>query len=230
VCDSQADVLSTGTVHPSSRLSDAVLDIGNDDYYGHGGAWWDIRDSAWLVHLETPPASLTVSVVNSAHGSVVVAPGGVVCKDSCTRRFDAGVTAQLDAVPTGGARLIRWEGACTGLAEVCTPVIAGTDVRATAVFAPAVVVTARVRGPGAIEVDDVPCTGWCTFDTVPGAQVKWRAVPIDRDARFVGWRGECAGTARVCTLSLMPGVRKPSVTAVFRYPSKHRPRQDAVDI
>jgi hypothetical protein len=230
VCDSQADVLSTGTIHPSSRLSDAVLDVGNDDYYDHPGAWWDIRDSAWLMHLETPPASLTVSVVDGARGSVVVAPGGVVCTASCTRRFDGGVTAQLTAVPVAGSRLIRWEGACAGLAAVCSPAIPGTDTFVTAVFGPAVVVAGQVRGPGMIEVDGATCTDSCTFDTVPGAQVRWRAVPADRDARFVEWRGACAGTAPVCKLSLMSGVRKPSVTAVFRYVDGHRPRRDVVDI
>jgi hypothetical protein len=230
VCDSQADVLSTGTVHPSSRLSDAALDVKHDDYYDHPGTWWDIRDSTWLMHLETPPALLTVSVVDGARGSVVVAPGGVVCKDSCTRRFDAGVNAQLTAVPVAGSRLIRWEGACAGLAEVCNPAIPRSDTQVTAVFAPAIVVAGHVRGPGMIEVDDATCTDSCTFETVPGAQVRWRAVPTDRDARFVGWRGECAGTARVCTLSLMPGVRKPSVTAVFRYVDEHRPRREVLDI
>ncbi len=225
VCDSQADVLSTGTVHPSSRLSDAVLDVGNDDYYDHPGGWWDIRDSAWLMHLETAPALLTVSVVDGWRGKVVVEPGGVVCTDTCTRRFDAGAAPQVTVTPLGGSTLLRWEGACTGLAVPCSPTVGGADTHVTAVLGEAVVVTGRARGPGIVEIGDDACAGACTFDTVPGAQVHWRAVPRS-GARFVGWRGQCAGTARVCTLSLMPGVRKPEVTAVFRDMKPDRPRRD----
>ena len=228
VCDSQADVLSTGTVHPSSRLSDAVLDVGNDDYYDHPGSWWDIRDSAWLMHLESPPVSFTVSVVDGARGSVVVLPGGAVCTDTCTRRFDGDAVARMSAVPRPGSVLIRWDGACTGLAEVCEVAVTSDQPGVTAVFGPAIVVAGHARGPGVVEVADASCRDSCPFDVVPGAQVRWVAVPDDR-ARFVGWRGQCAGTARVCTLSLMPGVRRPEVTAIFREVKPERHRRDVLE-
>ena len=228
VCDSQADVLSTGTEHPSSRLSDAVLDVGNDDYYDHPGPWWDIRDSAWLMHLESPPALLTVSVVDGWRGKVVVEPGGVVCTDTCTRRFDAGAAAQVTVAPLGGSTLVRWEGACTGLEMPCTPTVGGADAHVTAVLGQAMVVTGRARGPGAVAVGDDTCEAACTFDTVPGAQVHWVAVP-DVGARFVGWRGQCAGAARVCTLSLMPGVHRPEVTAIFRQVKPDRRRRNHLE-
>ena len=57
VCDSSSDILSTGTSHPSPLLSESILDIGHDDYYDHSGSWWDIRDSGWLVHLESAPGT-----------------------------------------------------------------------------------------------------------------------------------------------------------------------------
>jgi hypothetical protein len=61
VCDSAADVLYP-TVESGGLLSAAQLDVGRDDYYGHSGPWWDVRDSPFLDRLEgrdrSPPAGL----------------------------------------------------------------------------------------------------------------------------------------------------------------------------
>lgn len=52
-CDSPNDLL-----YPSSqigvRLASKVLDAGRDDYYGHSGTWWDVRDSLFLERLDSP--------------------------------------------------------------------------------------------------------------------------------------------------------------------------------
>jgi hypothetical protein len=35
-------------------LSTKVLDFGHDDYYAHSGPWWDVQDSPFLEHLDSP--------------------------------------------------------------------------------------------------------------------------------------------------------------------------------
>jgi hypothetical protein len=44
------------------QLVAVQLDVGRDDYYGHPGDWWDVRDSLFLDRLDgadrTPPAPL----------------------------------------------------------------------------------------------------------------------------------------------------------------------------
>jgi hypothetical protein len=216
VCDSQADILSTGTNHPSPTLTDAVLDVNHDDYYDHPGSWWDIRNSPWLVHLEVPPALLTIAVDGGAGGQVVTVPGGAVCAQTCTQRFDGNAVAHLSAVPKPGYKLLRWGGACAGLAEACDATVTGDRTVVNAVFGPAAVVQGRVRGPGVIEVlGSSPCAAACSIDLVPGAAVQWVAVP-GAHARFVGWRGLCNGPKRRCTVVVASGARHPHMTAVFR--------------
>lgn len=50
--------ISSDLIYPSSgagvALAGKVLDAGRDDYYGHVGAWWDVRDSLFLEHLDSP--------------------------------------------------------------------------------------------------------------------------------------------------------------------------------
>jgi hypothetical protein len=59
-CDSPRDVLSPSFA-PDVTLDSLVLDVGRDDYYGHAGPWWDIRNSLFLAHLDsadsTPPTT-----------------------------------------------------------------------------------------------------------------------------------------------------------------------------
>jgi hypothetical protein len=52
-CDSPTDILYPP--HRSDVTLDAlVLDAGRDDYYGHSGTWWDVQDSSFLSHLDSP--------------------------------------------------------------------------------------------------------------------------------------------------------------------------------
>ena len=215
MCDSAADILSTGTSHPSPRLLDAVLDIGHDDYYDHAGSWWDIRDSPWLVHLESAPGMLTVAVAGTG-GEVVATPDGSTCAAACARRFDGDTPVHLTAIEHAGFRLLSWGGACSGAQRACdtTVVSGGTDVTAT--FGPAVRVAAQTRGSGEIVLlDETPCVGECQLDLIPGAQAVIGAQP-GPGARFVGWRGLCSGSRRTCTVAVSLGAVRPTVTAVFR--------------
>ena len=66
-CDSPKDILSP-SFDPDVTLDSLVLDVGRDDYYGHPGPWWDIRNSLFLAHLDssdttapTTPAGFTAT-------------------------------------------------------------------------------------------------------------------------------------------------------------------------
>ena len=215
VCDSTSDVLSTGTSHPSASLSDAVLDVGHDDYYDHSGSWWDIRDSGWLVHLDSPPGLLTIAVAGTG-GDVTSLPDGSLCDDTCTKRYDGGSAVRLVAIERSGYRLLAWGGACSGTSRICDMTVQSDGASVSATFGPAVTVTARTRGPGHItQLDGNPCTGECEIDLIPGSQVVIVADPAP-GARFVGWRGMCSGSEPTCTVAVSLDAQGPSVTAVFR--------------
>ena len=210
-----ADILSTGTSHPSPRLSDSILDVGHDDYYDHSGTWWDIRDSGWLVHLESPPGMLTIAVSGSG-GAVTSVPDGGLCTDTCTTRYDGGSAVRLIAIEHSGYRLLSWGGTCSGVSRTCDTTVESEGVSVAATFGPAVTVTARTLGPGHItQLDGVPCTGECALDLIPGSQVVMGAEPAP-GARFVGWRGLCSGSRPTCTVAVSLSAVHPAVTAVFR--------------
>ncbi len=215
VCDSPADVLSTGSIHPSPRLSDAILDVGNDDYYNHPGSWWDVRNSPWLAHLESPPGVLSV-IVAGPGGKVAIAPFGHVCPDECAQRYDGGTPVRLTVVVRAGYRLLVWGGACAGSGDSCATVVDG-NTTVTATFGPAVRLAVSTHGPGRISASDGGLCGRreCSWDLIPGSQVRVVAAP-QPGARFAGWRGLCAGRKVTCTLAVALGAQRPAITAVFR--------------
>jgi hypothetical protein len=216
VCDSQRDVLSTGPIHPSPFLSDMVLDVGNDDYYGHGGPWFDVRDSTWVARLERPPGVVAAAVSGTPGTSTVYLGEHLVdCRVSCAQRYDGGVQVRLRAVEASGYRLLYWQGACSGGAPTCTVTAGGDAVNAVATFGPAARVRVRTVGLGAIEeFGGDQCFDECTWDLIPGARVALAAKP-EIGMRFVGWRGLCAGAARACVVATMRDAREPTITAVF---------------
>ena len=158
VCDSQADVLSTGTIHPSPRLNDAILDVDHDDYYDHPG-----------IVVGHPRLRLAACTSSSAAGvahragrrhrprRVVSVPDGTVCSDVCTRRFDGGARRGPAGGPAPGLSppAVGWRvlGARRGVrrdGRRCRHAV-------TAVFGQAVVVTGSRAGSrrhrGAVRVD-----------------------------------------------------------------------------
>jgi hypothetical protein len=228
VCDSVADVISTGTAHPSAFLSDAVLDVGNDDYYDHPGTWWDVRDSPWLTHLEQPPSILSVRVeAGVGFGELQLAPYGAHCIETCTLRYDGGLVVRVSALPHPGYRLLRWQGACSGSGASCDVNMAGESIDVRATFGRAAVVRVRARGHGqVVQADGTSCSDACRWDLVPGAPVELRAQPA-RGARFAGWRGLCAGAGRTCEVAVALAADVPSVTAVFRKDARDAGRSAA---
>ena len=52
VCDGGTDLM-TATLE-NGPLESRVLDVGRNDYYGHGGSWDDVQDSRFLERLDSP--------------------------------------------------------------------------------------------------------------------------------------------------------------------------------
>lgn len=145
VCDSTGDVLYIYA--QPSPLSSFQLDIGRDDYYLHGGSWWDLATSPWLLRLnEQLPLALRLDGLGRVSSDVP----GLVCSASCETTWNAGMPLTLTAEPAAGQRFVRWGGGCSGAAETC--VFAVEPGRAvTALFAPeSYRLTVRVRGRGVV--------------------------------------------------------------------------------
>ena len=51
VCDSASDLMKA-TFEWNDSLANLMLDVGRDDYYGHSGSWWNVRDSGLLYDLD----------------------------------------------------------------------------------------------------------------------------------------------------------------------------------
>lgn len=189
------------------RLADAVLDRGRDDYYGHEGEWWDVQDSAWLVHL--PRRTLTVAITGP--GSVASAPAVIACPGSCAATLDGDASLQLTALAHPGAEFHGWKGACKG--EGTCRVAMTADVRVTAVFgALRAALSVRVRGGGRVTStpSGLGCPGRCAVKFPRGTVVTLRARPLPGWV-FRQWSSVCA--ARATCVQRMTGDRQ--VTATF---------------
>ena len=125
VCGSEVDVMAPFGM--SDAIGDYALDPGRDDYYGHGGPWFDIRASLWLRHLDVPEQPLTVTLVGASEGDAVEsALPGISCPAACAIGWEAGTEVELEARSgEGNTAFRRWEGSCTGGDATCTVRIEG---------------------------------------------------------------------------------------------------------
>ncbi|HEX6699274.1 MAG TPA: hypothetical protein VF101_00930 [Gaiellaceae bacterium] len=198
-CDSPTDILFPYVTF-GATLDGAVLDYGRDDYYGHSGWWWDVQDSAWLMHLPQFTLALNVSATGSATGSIAMtAPTELGCASACTESLDNGTHVALVAQPAKGARFVGWSGACTGTGS-CAPTMDAAKA-VTAEFAPAAVrisVTRTGRGTVTSTPAGISCPSRCAA-TFSGGSVSLRAKPA-KGYRFAGWSGDCGGKA-ACVLT-----------------------------
>jgi hypothetical protein len=188
-CDSPADILYP-FVSAGQTLATAILDAGRDDYYGHGGSWWDVQDSDWLERL--PQFPLTIST-SGAKGTVVSSPKGLSCPPACSVLVDNHATVSVGAAPAAGSRLLHWEGACSGSGSCTVTVDAAQSV--TAVFGPAAYkLTVAVSGRGKVSGVGGACSAGCTRSLPGGRRSTLRATPA-KGYRFAGWGGDCRGAA-----------------------------------
>jgi hypothetical protein len=209
-CDSITDVLVARG--GDCCLSGRLLDFGRNDYYAHGGAWWDIRNSTWLSHLEAPPQQLTVRIAGDADNSVVTsAVPGISCPPGCTVPFDGDQTVTLVGEWAEGRELRRWEGDCTG-AGACSVVMTSPRTVTAVVARIRYDLKVRVRGNGRVTSSPrglVACPRKCRASFSYGTVVRLSAHAA-RGAKFVGWSGECFGRGR-CAVD-----GDATVTATFR--------------
>jgi len=177
-------------------IDQAVLDVNRDDYYRHGGSWFDLATSAWLRRLDVSQQPLTVAVAGGA-GRVVSDLPGVDCDRTCTTQWDGATAVTLDATPGDGERFLGWRGGCSG--DPCT-VTLSAPVSVEALFGPAEVrLTARVNGRGTIAGAGISCPKRCATRVTAGDPHTLRARPA-RGWRLVRWSGACRGTKPTCTI------------------------------
>jgi hypothetical protein len=206
VCDHALDLLTA--FYDGSPLDAAVLDFGRDDYYGHPGPWFDVRDSRWLLNTASQFA-LTLRVAGS--GMVGSEPDGQGCQAVCATEWDGGTAVQLAAAPAAGFAFARWTGACAGSREPSCLVSVDRNLEATAVFRPLRRLTVQLTGRGTVTSSGFRCTRSCSTQRIDGTRLTLRAAAA-RGWRFVRWSGRCRGTRPTCTVALAGPT---SVGAVF---------------
>jgi len=196
VCDSTQDVLYP--IASGLPLSSLMLDLNHDDYYGHGGAWLDVRRSKWLRWLDAQSA---LDVAVRGPGTVTSDVPGLDCSAPCRREFNAGTRLALTARPGPGKRFVRWSGACSSTASVCE-VELETAQRVTALFAPARFrLSLTMRGQGRILGAGSGCSSSCAPNLVSFRSTLLRAVPA-RGWKFRSWSGACRGSRPTCSLPM----------------------------
>jgi Divergent InlB B-repeat domain len=206
VCDTEADIM-----YPfigDGSLSAKLLDPGRDDYYGHAGAWTDSQDSSWLVRLDgQTPLAVTIS----GPGSVAADVPGMQCAATCTTTWNVGQHLTLSATPGSGAKLVRWEGACSGNGPCAVDVAAGVAV--TAFFAPAAFrLTIAVKGRGTVRSSDgIRCKPQCSATLPSYRPARLTATPA-KGWKLRAWSGACKGAKRACTVPMSAAT---SVRATF---------------
>jgi hypothetical protein len=197
VCDDERDLL-----YPTiddSPLEAKLLDVGRDDYYGHGGSWTNTRNAAWLVQLD---GQVPFPVSLSGPGGVSADVPGLDCAATCTTTWNTGTRFTLTARPRQGAKLVRWSGACTG-AGTCN-VTVGQATTVSALFAPATYrVSVRVTGQGSVRSGraGITCRPRCASTFPSHVPLRLTAKPAE-GWRFHAWAGACRGARLSCTVPM----------------------------
>ena len=195
-CDSETDVLYP-VAYDDSTISGDVLDFGHDDYYAHSGSWFDVQDSAWLVHIP----SVALSVAANGSGTVALtAPGGSLdCAPSCSATLESDTAVKLDAKPGHGMRLVRWEGDCSGSATTCSVTMTAAR-NVTAVFGQeGYPVRVAIAGNGRVTSTPaaLSCPSQCQASFYGPVTLRAKAAA---GYRFTSWLGACGGHG-VCRLN-----------------------------
>ncbi len=205
-CDNESDLMNPFI--DDSLLSAKLLDPGRDDYYGHGGVWPDVQDSAWLVRLDRQaPLALTIT----GPGSVSADVPGLHCAESCTTTWNTDTRLALAATPQTGAKLVRWGGACGGSSGCNVAVAPGAAV--SALFAPAVYrLTVGVSGRGSVRSSQsgITCRPRCSASFPSYAPIRLTASAA-KGWRFRVWSGACKGSRPTCSVPMTAVTRARAV-------------------
>jgi hypothetical protein len=209
-CDAGSDLMHGLSVsYPSLR--EVILDVNRDDYYRHGGSWFDLSTSPWLRHLDVPLQQLSVAVSGGA-GTVEASQPGGACTATCSTAWETGTALQLAATPGDGQRFVGWQGACSGDGPCQLTLDKAQQV--TAVFGPAYVkLSLKISGAGSVRVEEEAqtCRKTCALDVSAGISVALTAKPA-KGWRFVRFTGGCTGMGVRCS---GPADAPLGVTAVF---------------
>ncbi len=151
-----------------------------------------------------PTHVLSVAVTNGAAGSVT--GSGIDCPGVCSGTFDQGTVVALTATPVaGGATFLGWTGACSGTAACSVTMDAAKSVGAAFASAPpptfVLSVTVTNGAAGSVTGTGIACPGDCTETLDQGTVVALTATPVAGGATFVGWTGDCSGTA-ACSVTM----------------------------
>jgi hypothetical protein len=207
VCDGSQDVL--WPFYAVDDLTEAVLDLNRDDYYGHAAPWFDVQDSRWLLN---PLAQFPVTLRVVGSGIIGTEPDGQGCTSVCVTEWDGGDSIQIAADPAAGFGFAGWGGACAGPREPSCLLDVRGPAEVVAMFRPLHALNVAITGRGSVSVGTTArCTRSCRTQQLENARVTLRAQAI-RGWRFVRWTGGCTGRRVTCVVRIA-GARR--VTAVF---------------
>jgi hypothetical protein len=205
-CDDANDLLYP--VLGTDPLSSKSLDPGNDDYYGHGAGFLDVQDSPWLVQLDR---QVPFSILISGPGAVTADVPGLHCGQSCTTTWNADTQLGLTAIPSGGAKLVRWGGGCSGASACNVSVAQGGSV--SVLFAPLVYrLAVGVSGRGTVHssTSGITCRPRCSAAFPSYLPVRLTAKSA-KGWRFRSWSGACRGKQPFCTLAMTAATKARAV-------------------
>ena len=245
-CEHVYDRLIAGTTLPT-RITLGVFTHAEGfqgwggDCAAHGGATafeltLDADKHCTATFAGPPPSTLRLDVQKGGNGSgsVVSAPAGIACGDTCGASFDVGSTVRLLASEDAGSAFDGWNG-CDRLAPSPTGSIPVCEVDMTAARSVGAAFKRAVGGgrfllemvvfgqDGIVESGDhgVVCTAAgpdCQELYAPGAAVALSFNLLRAAGRFMGWGGDCAGFGSSPTPTLVMNEDK-HCTARFSSPS-----------
>jgi hypothetical protein len=145
---------------------------------------------------------ITTSV--SGKGTVISAPDGINCGNSCSQSFLLTDTVRLTAQSESGSVFAGWDGACAGQGQVCELHPEDGQIKSAAArfeLARPVKVNNTGKGKGSISSSPagINCGENCSGD-FPSSQTIRLSAQAETGYVFMGWQGVCAGQGALCRL------------------------------
>ena len=163
-------------------------------------------------------SSLTVVRAGAGSGTVNGA-GKINCGGACSLPLALGTAVTLTEKPASNSTFTGWTGDCVGTQPTCTFNIGGENT-VTATFAVAAAGGGGGGGGGAASFKvSISKNGNGTVTSDPAAQTFASGTVVTLTATpgagqpWIGWGGDCSGTATTCTLTMNANK---AVTANFR--------------